>query len=499
MQRTRLAKIAQFSLLQRFVLLSALVMVVGGLILGWWIDRRIFEVVAADNVTMAGVFVDSTVAPHIAELPSLDAITPAQEAHLLQLLRNNVASGRYVAVNLWRLDGTLLYSTLDNPVSDPAAAADVARALQGQFVSRETGSIRAAPPGTEVAGDGTRYLETYYAVRHPASGEPLAVVSFYQDLDFLRASVLLVRLQTWLAIASATVAMYLLLFSIVRQGSDTIEQQRAALNRSRRTIQQAAVRAAALNEASMRRLGAELHDGPAQDLGIALMRMEPLRAAVDRHVAAMRARGDGRHPGGTPDLDLEAAAYDLALIHSALESSLREVRNMAGGLRLPELSALDVAASIEKAALDYTRKTGRAVEVSGPSRLEGSAALKSAAYRIVQEALNNGYQHGSPAHQRVRYARTGDRLLLEVADDGAGFDPAQLPRHPRRPLGLAGLQERAEILGGRLEVRSAPGQGTTVRAFLPLAGELEQAAGEMFAAAEAQLDEDPNERHSESA
>ncbi|MFN8465000.1 MAG: histidine kinase [Caldilineaceae bacterium] len=203
-------------------------------------------------------------------------------------------------------------------------------------------------------------------------GGVLAIIDLYQNLAELERSTLQVRLQTWLFVGTATALMFFLLYGIVRQGSETIESQQAALARSRRQIQQAAVRAAALNEAAMRRLGADLHDGPAQDLGIALMRMEPLRAAVAAHVES----------GGEHSVDLDAASFDLQLIHTALQSSLQEIRNLAGGLRLPELSDLDLAETIRKAPADYARKTGKEVEIDGPQPLAGDTALKSAAYRL---------------------------------------------------------------------------------------------------------------------
>jgi signal transduction histidine kinase len=209
----------------------------------------------------------------------------------------------------------------------------------------------------------------------------------------------------------------------------------------------------------MRRLGADLHDGPAQDLGLALMRIEPLRQAL-----AVYAESDRTQP-----LDLDAITFDLQLINTALQSSMQEIRNLAGGLRLPELVELDLAQTVRRASADYMRKTGRSVVVTGPDPLPGGMALKSAVYRLVQETLNNGHQHGEPSRQYIRYGAAGGFLQIEVEDDGKGFDPACVrERGPRRQLGLAGLQERVEILGGHFAVQAAPGKGTLVRAVLPL-------------------------------
>jgi signal transduction histidine kinase len=443
------------SLLRRFTLLSAVILFVGALLMGWWIDRRIYQIVTEDSIELAGVFVDSTIAPHLAELPTIDALTVIQAAHLRQLIANNVASGRYAAVNLWSPSGELIYSTQPAPVETPQSPAGLQSALDGGVFSYATTSVQGGTAATEQGA----FLGSYFPVRGD-DGTVLAVIDLYQNLAALERSTLLARLQTWLVVGTATALMFFLLFGIVRQGSETIETQQAALSRSRRHIQQAAVRAAALHEAAMRRLGADLHDGPAQDLGIALLRIEPLREEVALHVQS----------GGAHSLHLESVVFDLQLIHTALQSSLQEVRDLAGGLRLPELADLDLAETIRKAAADYMRKTGRSVTIEGPQRLAGDMALKSAAYRLVQEALNNGHQHGEPKCQDIQFRANLHMLHLVIEDDGKGFDLSRAhERGPRRQLGLAGLQERVEILGGQFEVQSHPAQGTRVIAVLPLA------------------------------
>jgi signal transduction histidine kinase len=450
-----------FSLLNRFTALSALILFVGAVLIGGWVDRRIYQIVTEDSIELASVFVDSTIAPHLAEMATVDALTLSQAAHLQQLIANNVASGRYAAVNLWSPEGKLVYSTQPTPPAAPQSPEGLRLALEGQVSSFAFDTVQGAKASPATGP----FLESYFPVRD-ADGAPLAVIDLYQNLAELERSTLEVRRQTWLVVGTATALMFFLLFGIVRQGSETIATQQAALASSRRQIQQAAVRAAELNEAAMRRLGADLHDGPAQDLGIALMRIEPLRTAVAEQLAA-----SGASPSAAPAPagGLETADFDLQLIHTALQSSLQEIRNLASGLRLPELTDLDLAETVRKAAADYMRKTGRTVAVEGPDRLAGDVALKSAVYRLVQESLNNGHQHGEPHTQTVRYAAAGDCVQIEIGDDGKGFDPDSVKaRGPRRQLGLAGLQERIEILGGQFEVRASPGKGTLVRAVLPL-------------------------------
>jgi signal transduction histidine kinase len=92
--------------------------------------------------------------------------------------------------------------------------------------------------------------------------------------------------------------------------------------------------------------------------------------------------------------------------------------------------------------------------------------VETALFRFVQEAVNNVLRHARAQHLTVTLARQADHVELRVVDDGLGFD-LQSPRAGRH-VGLWSMRERVEQLGGRFEVRSAPGQGTDLRARVPL-------------------------------
>jgi signal transduction histidine kinase len=89
-------------------------------------------------------------------------------------------------------------------------------------------------------------------------------------------------------------------------------------------------------------------------------------------------------------------------------------------------------------------------------------ARQFAALRIAHEALHNALHHAHARHVEVRLTHPGGAVVVEVRDDGVGFEP-QRPELRSRHLGLTSMEERARELGGRLEIRSAPGAGTTVR------------------------------------
>jgi len=93
---------------------------------------------------------------------------------------------------------------------------------------------------------------------------------------------------------------------------------------------------------------------------------------------------------------------------------------------------------------------------------------KEAIYRIAQEALHNAVKHAQAGRLDLRLCRSGESIVLEIGDDGVGFDPTvAFPGH----LGLRSMVERATRLGGTLEIHSAPGNGTRVRARFPSPGE----------------------------
>src|SRR5262249_5559840 len=105
-----------------------------------------------------------------------------------------------------------------------------------------------------------------------------------------------------------------------------------------------------------------------------------------------------------------------------------------------------------------------------PPGLRAPAAVETACFRIAQEALTNVARHARAGHVAVEIGRAGEGLGMGVREHGVGFDAASTRERLARGagLGLLGMRERAALLGGRLEVASAPGRGCTVRVAIPL-------------------------------
>jgi signal transduction histidine kinase len=220
-------------------------------------------------------------------------------------------------------------------------------------------------------------------------------------------------------------------------------------------LEQFAERIVEWQEHESRRLAGEIHDGISQRIVSLFFH---LSAAADSIRDA-------------PDVAAEqvARAQDLAA------AALDETRSAIAGLRPPVLDDLGLAASLESLgssfpALDVT------VEAMQTPMAEH---VETAIYRTAQEALQNVAKHASARTVRIRLSRQRDKAVLDVSDDGSGFDVAtagapaptvragSAPAAGRTGFGLAGMRERAELLGGRLELTSAPGRGSTVRLVIP--------------------------------
>jgi signal transduction histidine kinase len=165
-------------------------------------------------------------------------------------------------------------------------------------------------------------------------------------------------------------------------------------------------------------------------------------------------------------------------LEDAVERALAQIDLSIGGLqslitelRPAALDELGLAPALEGLVERMTTITGMAIE----ARIEleqGSARtgerpqleLATAVYRLVQEALTNAAKHADADHAWVNVAEEGDTITLCVRDDGEGFDPG----HADSGFGLVGMRERVALVGGRLTIDSAPGQGTTIRAQLPV-------------------------------
>ncbi|MCD6044295.1 MAG: hypothetical protein K0R40_3898, partial [Burkholderiales bacterium] len=201
-------------------------------------------------------------------------------------------------------------------------------------------------------------------------------------------------------------------------------------------------------EAERRRVARELHDRVGQSLSALNINLDIILREGAALPAAVRQR-------------LEDS---LALVDGTLQS----IEHVMAELRPPLLDEYGLGAALAWYAEDYTRRSGIPVEVVDEApeackRLRPEAAV--ALFRIAQEALNNVLKHAQAKSVAIEVSLADDKVLLSVSDDGHGFEPASAPRGR---WGMTTMRERAQTAGGELQVESAPGRGTAVRARVPV-------------------------------
>ena len=219
--------------------------------------------------------------------------------------------------------------------------------------------------------------------------------------------------------------------------------QRAALAIENARLYERAQQAAVLEE--RQRLARELHDSVTQSLyGVSLYTE-----------AASRARADG---------EVGPVAANLDGIRETTQEALGEMRLLLYELRPPLLEEHGLAAALRARLQNVETRAGLEVafDCQGDERLP--VDQEQELFRLAQEALNNVLKHAHARRVQVCLELAADRVVLEVADDGAGFDPA-LGRGGG--FGLPGMRERAERVGGSLRIDSSPGTGTRVRVEVP--------------------------------
>lgn len=205
-------------------------------------------------------------------------------------------------------------------------------------------------------------------------------------------------------------------------------------------------------EVERRRISRELHDALGQTM-----------TSLSMCIAALEELNEAGRDVGERLADLRVVAHRAA----------SELSELAHSLRPPAIDELGFVAALHGLVSDFAAAHRLAVDVHvrglDPSG-RMAPSVETCLYRMVQEALNNVVKHSGAERVSVILDRRDNRVQLIVEDDGRGFDAAAVDRRRRNGgLGLAGMRERAAILGGDVAIESRPGGGTTVRVTVPKA------------------------------
>lgn len=437
------------TLSMQFLFASGVLILLAAAVSGYLISREVSESAAANRAAATALFMQSILEPAVRELDVTGGLSADRTGRLDRLFAEPQFADRFPYVELWLLDGTIVYSTSKELIGRRfRAPAGLVRAMGGAVAAQY--ADLAASEHT-LRGFSARYLEIYSPVRRADTGEIVAVAEIHEDTDVLHREMFEVRLIGWTVVAGASLAIMLGLFGIVRRGSATIETQRRGLERRAREAERvseelrqlrdrarlASLRMTDSNERLTRGIGADLHDGPAQLIGFAVLQMDAVR----------RARGRAERD--------EA----LDLVGGTLQDALEEIRLIARALLLPDIERLDIDQVIARVARLHEARTGTSVEIdTSTGGADLPPVIKTCIYRFLQEGLNNAHHHAGGRGQTVRCRIDGTLLALSVSDAGAPGGGGAPERAGEGGLGLHGLRQRVESLGGTLRfTRGADG------------------------------------------
>lgn len=216
-------------------------------------------------------------------------------------------------------------------------------------------------------------------------------------------------------------------------------------------LQEVSARIIEGQEAERRRIGRDIHDGPAQCFADYIMRLQIVQKLLER--------------------DPSKAFEEIEELRDSLKEGLQKIRDLIHVLHPKELETYGLEEGLRRVLDKMSSSDDVAIEFR--CRAEGESlpvALQTTIYCLVQEALNNIRKHAHAQNVRISLDEEGSDLLLEIADDGRGFDVKAVTESycERESIGLVGMAERVALVQGKMHLEAAPGKGTRLRFRLPL-------------------------------
>jgi signal transduction histidine kinase len=386
-------------------------------------DARQFATLAGQGI------VEPTVAP------GLLRGRPQAIAAVDRMVQERVLGERVVRVKLWARDGRIVYSDEPRLIGTrfplDAEKLDVMR----------TGATKASlsdlsePENRYERGQGDLY-EVYLPIRAP-DGTPLLFETYQR-----RSAVASTGRRIWMPFAALLLGSLLLLWLVQVPLAWRLGRR---LQRTQAEREALLVRAVEASDDERRRIAADLHDGPVQDL-----------AGISYSLSA--AAQTEESPAMRPTLERAAAGT---------RDAMRRLRSLLVEIHPPNLRASGLQAALADLLAPF-RARGAETELRVDASLGLDEETERIVYRAAAEALRNVERHSDADRIAISVERDHARVRLVVADDGAGFTPEDRERRREEGhVGLSLLEELAARAGGRLDVRSAPGEGTTFELELP--------------------------------
>jgi two-component system, NarL family, sensor kinase len=333
-------------------------------------------------------------------------------------------------IKIWNRQGRIVYSDETALINESFPLGDEELAV---LTDGSTNAERSDLDRTEnrFEADSGGLLEVYTRVWSP-EGEPLLFEVYFSANDLAARTEAIFR-----SFRPITLGGLLLLLVLTTPVLWVLTRRLEAAARDRERLLRAAVEA---SDAERRRIARDLHDGVVQDL-----------VGTSYELSATGQILRNERP---------ATAADLDRMSGSVRTSLRSLRSLLVEIYPPELRTGGLAAALEDLVAPAqgagVEATVRVSDIDGAD--DDVVAL---IWRVAQEAVRNALRHGRPSTLGVTVGSHDGAVVLEVVDDGMGFDPHQVDSG--KHFGLRGLRDLIDEAGGRLDVRSSPGAGTTVR------------------------------------
>lgn len=461
----RLANFAtRWSLVQRFRLASLFIMILGTVVIGAWVGEQIKINVINESATTTALYMDSFITPNLQGLATSNSLTPENFSNLSNVLSKTDLGRQIVTIKVWGKDNRVLYSNSSSLVGRTfPSAEDLDKARKGEIVAAI--STLQEDENVEERRLYKSLLEIYIPIRLNGTDQIIAVAEFYKKVDSLESDIAAAQRKSWFIVGSAMTAIYVIVIGFVQWIGYRIGRQERELRNQvvrltellaqnaelDKRMRRAAANTTALNEGLLRRTSAELHDGPVQEVSLALLRLDRVNAQNETCRVVNQ--------------DFECNDH-LPTVQTSLQIALQEMRTIATSLGLPQLDNMPLTEVFARVVRSHEKRTRTKVTLN-INNLPEQATLpaKITIYRVIQEALNNAYIHAGGMDQQVRANFENGLLQIEISDKGRGFD-VSLPIEWDNHLGLAGMRERVESLGGLFEIQSVISEGTIVNANL---------------------------------
>ncbi|MEO7223953.1 MAG: hypothetical protein ABIY37_15915 [Devosia sp.] len=399
----------------------------------------------------ASASIEAAIYPSIKDLTFDSDLSPDEIRRLDEVfaLGREADSTRLLQFELRRPDGAMVYlangglvDDVDNILIASAAAGiphasvqDVGLSSTGPFDQYQLAVIRIVTP-----------------IMRPDNSTAIVVASMYFGARALLDIESRIRAYVWAAVALIGIGVIIALFANVNRTSRLITGQRSMLARSaaewRRLAkennslhvasEQLRLDANSANESLLVRVGSDIHDGPVQVLALLILKL----SATD------------------------IPRQELDEFTTLAQGAMEELRNISAGLVLPELSSLSLGETLRLAVSRHERASGTSVAATVADLPEvASMALKTCAYRVVQEGLNNGYRYGRRGSQRVEVAAVDGWLDLSISNHARQEAASSLSLSVDR-IGLIGMRLRVEALGGHMSIELS--EMTVLRVSIPM-------------------------------